>query len=164
MIALSILDIKDTMAQLLLQEEFDNFFLEEVHAVTYASIKINGRRNMDWYDSEQREEGFPRLLFWREIKPSVFQLIKGKKPPSFFSVMLKLCPDGAERYLEDSGVLQMVKTHQIDLFLHFRFEKGKLSLVTGISQKEFIIDKMAEHTWDLAVKQLLKRLKISYEE
>lgn len=164
MIALNILDIKNTMAHLLLQNSFDNFYMEEVSVTTFASMKIQGRRNKEWYDSSESEETFSRLLFWKEAKPFVFQYIKGKKTPTSFFISLKLRKEDAKNIIEDKKLLQLINENKIEVFIQFRFERGKLSVVTGSSQKEFIIDRMPEITWDIAVKNYIKQLKISYEE
>lgn len=163
MIALNILDIKNTMAELLIQSSFDRFYLEEVQVTTFASLKINGKRNPEWYDSEEQEKELSRLLRWEEVKSYVFQYIKGKKTPTSFSISLKLCKEDADRLIDDSKVLQMVRDEKIDFLIHFRFEREKLSVVTGSSQKEFIIDKMPDYTWDMSVRRLMKMLNITYE-
>lgn len=163
MIALNILDIKDTMAHLLLQDSFDNYYLEEVQVTTFATMKIQGRRNQEWYDSKESEEAASRLVLWQEVKPFVFQYIKGKKTPTSFLISLKLRKEDAHNIIDDMGVLQLINENKIDFLLHFRFDRGKLSVVTGSSQNEFIIDRMPEITWDTAVKKYIRQLKISYE-
>ncbi|MDD7402506.1 MAG: DUF5721 family protein [bacterium] len=164
MIALNILDIKNMMAQLLLRETFDNFYLEEASVTTFANLKINGRRNQEWYDTEERDGEKSYLVFWKEVRNILFQYIKGKKTPAFFSISLKLCNEEAGKYIQDEKVLHLLNEGKIEFLLHFRFEKEKLFVVTGSSQKEFIIDKMPENSWDMSVKNYMKQLNISYEE
>ena len=54
MLSLKINDIKITMAHLLLRETFDEFLLEESKVVTFAMFEINGKRNLNWYDDDEK--------------------------------------------------------------------------------------------------------------
>ena len=58
MLSLKINDIKITMAHLLLRETFDEFLLEESKVVTFAMFEINGKRNLNWYDDDEKENHF----------------------------------------------------------------------------------------------------------
>lgn len=157
MILLKIFDIKDTMAGLLLHEDYDSFYLEDVKVTTFAKMQLSGFRNRNWYDGEEAEE-LPGHVFWKEVRPFVFFYIKGKKTPSSFQISLR-APDWqvSEVLGGTSGKIP------VDLFLHFRFEEGELSVVTGCYYHEFTMDKEAEFAWDQAVKQLFRQKKISYE-
>ena len=76
MILLNILDIKDTMSHLLIKDSFDNFFIEEAYVLTYAGLTINGRRNKEWYDSDEKE--LPSLLRWNEVKKFISLVTQGR--------------------------------------------------------------------------------------
>ena len=47
--------------------------------------------------------------------------------------------------------------------MQIRYEKESLKMVTGISFKEFIMDKTIENAWDEAVKKWIKSLGITCE-
>lgn len=162
MILLKIFDIKDTMAHLLLKESFDGCFLEEAQVTTVAKMNLSGRRNPKWYDEDS--EKYPDLLYWREARPFVFDYIKGKRTPSFFVISLKIPYEEAEKIIDDRALLEDVKSQKTELLLHFRYEKDSLSVVTGTSQKEFTMDKHADIAWDVAVPELFKRMRITYEK
>lgn len=55
MISLHILDIKNFMAQLLLRESFDRFYLAEATINTFASFYMDGHLQKDYYTSEELE-------------------------------------------------------------------------------------------------------------
>ena len=56
MIVIKIIDIKNFMAHLLLQETFDHFLLFEARAVTSSEMVLKGKRRADWYDSEMWQQ------------------------------------------------------------------------------------------------------------
>lgn len=163
MILLRILDIKSTMAQLLIRESFDCFFLENVEVLTFANLSVRGRRNQDWYDEDEKEDHQAEWIHWKEIKPLIFEYIKGQKTPSVLKVSLKADRYLAEQMLKNSGVWDRYLAEQPDLMLQIRYEKGVLSAVTGISYREFTMDKQVEFAWDKAVQQFFRELKISVE-
>ncbi len=160
MISLNIFDVKDMMTHLLLAESFDEYFLEEAVVTTFAKMEIMGRRNKEWYDLE---ENLPEHLYWKEVKPVIYAYIKGKKTPHSFSISLKAADETACRLLGGSQADRMLVGQGMKFLLHFRFERGKLSLVTGTFYENFTMDKRGEFAWDNGVKKLLGQLKISYE-
>lgn len=163
MILLQILDIKSTMAHLLIRESFDRFFLENAEVVTFASLNVRGRRNEGWYDEEEKEEKQTEWIYWKEIKPLIFEYIKGQKTPSVLKVSLKADRHMAEQMLKNSGVWERYLADQPDLMLQLRYEKGMLSAVTGISYREFTMDKQIEFAWDKAVQQFFRTLGVGME-
>ncbi len=160
MILLKIFDIKETMAWLLMRDGFDRMYLEEAQVTTFARLSFQGHRNMGWYDREEREQypDMPEYIYWKEAKPFLFSYIKGKRTPSHFQISLRLSREEAERRLGEQMAGQ-----EVDFLLHFRFEKGKLSAVTGCSYRSFTMDKQAEFAWDGAVQEMLRELQIGFE-
>lgn len=164
MIVLKIFDVKDMMSYLLLEESFDGYFLEEVSVTTYAKLKLQGKRNRAWYDTEKGEKGPPKLLYWKEAKPLIYSYIKGKKTPHSFMISLKLTEEEISRLLGNQLFALFVEEQGMECLLHFRFEKGNLFVVTGTSYQNFTMDKRGEFAWDNSVKGLLRQMKISFEE
>lgn len=160
MILIRIFDIKETMAWLLMKDGFDRWLLEEAQVTTFAKLSMGGQRNMGWYDGEERERypGMPEHIYWKEAKPTLFSYIKGKRTPSRFQISLRLSEEEAERRLGEQ-----VAGQDVDFLLHFRFEKGKLSAVTGCSYHAFTMDKQAEFAWDGAAQEMLRELQIGFE-
>ena len=161
MLSIKINDIKITMAHLLLKDTFDEFLLEEAHALTFAMFQINGKRNLNWYDNDEKENQLPNLLYWREARGFLFDFIKGKKTPEYMKISLKASDKLARSILSESGVLSRYLKEQPDLYLQIKFEKDTLTIVTGISYKEFTMDKSLDRGWDDAVKEWIRTLKIS---
>lgn len=161
MILLNILDVKDTMSHLLLKDSFDEFYLEDAYILTYAGLSVSGKRNRNWYDSD--EEKMTELIRWCEIKKVVFEYIKGKKTPAVMKISLKADENIINNFLADTGCYEKVKEYRPDLYMQIRYEKESLKMVTGISFKEFIMDKTIENAWDEAVKKWIKSLGITCE-
>ena len=149
MLSLKINDIKITMAHLLLRETFDEFLLEESKVVTFAMFEINGKRNLNWYDDDEKENQLSELLYWGEARDFLFDYIKGKKTPEYI--------------LAESGVFSRYLSEQPDLYLQIRYEKGELTMVTGITHREFTMDKTLDRGWDDAIREWIRTLKISVE-
>lgn len=161
MIRFEIFDVKDTMAHLLLRESFDNYLLEEAKVTTIGTMQLFGRRNREWFEET---EDMPYHLYWKEMKSHFLSYIKGKRTPSSFTITLKISKKEARELFGSEKLLQEMEANDVDLLLHFRYERGKLSLVTGVSYYEFSFDKQVEFTWDAITEKLLKSLKISYEQ
>ncbi len=131
MIVLKVENIKDFMAQLVTGEMFDKFHVAECEVTTFVTIRIDGRRNDGWFDTDEKPVDTGRQVLWKQLRPVIFELIRGKKTPEVFKV--DFC-----HYLGngDAGSLRM------------QYEKGELFLYTGYMQKEFSMDKAGQQTWD----------------
>ena len=163
MLSLKINDIKITMAHLLLRETFDEFLLEESKVVTFAMFEINGKRNLNCYDDDEKENQLSELLYWGEARDFLFDYIKGKKTPEYMKFSLKASHKAAEKILAESGVFSRYLSEQPDLYLQIRYEKGELTMVTGITHREFTMDKTLDRGWDDAIREWIRTLKISVE-
>ena len=153
MLSLKINDIKITMAHLLLRETFDEFLLEESKVVTFAMFD----------DDDEKENQLSELLYWGEARDFLFDYIKGKKTPEYMKFSLKASHKAAEKILAESGVFSRYLSEQPDLYLQIRYEKGELTMVTGITHREFTMDKTLDRGWDDAIREWIRTLKISVE-
>ena len=61
-----------------------------------------------------------------------------------------------ERMLEMAGGEFLSEDVQ-GLYLNIKYEKQRLSVVTGISLKKFSMDKSLEQAWDEEIKTILKK-------
>ena len=164
MLALQKKKKKKFMGKLLAGEVFDNFLLVEIDVANYAAIHLSGRRNHAWYDDDEWAEiKEQEYMTWREVRPLVYQFIKGKRTPLSMKGVLLLSKENTERILEKNH-LPFTLEQVGGLFLNFRFEGGKLLLVTGTAMNGFIPDKSLEHQWDQDVKIFLKHYEIVAEE
>ena len=77
MLAFTVNDTKSFMNLLLKGDTFDAFSFRQGELTTFASFIIEGKRNMDFYTAEEQEAGLSRYVHWEEMRPFVFQAIKG---------------------------------------------------------------------------------------
>lgn len=156
MIALRIEDVKSFTSRLFVKEDFDAFLVREVNIVTYNSFTIDGHVKKGYYTQEEIEENqLEAFSTWKQLRPFCFSLIKGKKLPGSFQIVLQLPARNTERFAAQSGT--GIDGSQIQgLYLNVRYEEGVLSCITGTALKFFTTDRTLEAEWDRAVKEFMR--------
>ncbi|MGI6053401.1 MAG: DUF5721 family protein [Clostridium sp.] len=164
MLALKICDVKQFTRQLFIGETFDSFLVKEASVVTFNTFSMDGRLHRDYYSEEELEELRPdEYSAWRTLRPFCFSLIRGKKLPESFSIVLKLPAAGTEHFLKDRGSSWLPE--QVGgLFLNIRYENQQLTCITGLSMNLFTMDKTLEREWDDAIRVFLKKEGLPFEE
>ena len=137
MVTLPITNNNLFMSCLLKQDLFDFFEVREVTLHTSHKLHLDGRRNLAFYD-EHELEGLSDYLSWSELRPSVFELIKGKKSPTYFKIVLSTCPRST----------QEISTEASTFFLNITYKDQAISCITGTAYSSFSLDKTPEQTWD----------------
>ena len=166
MIAVQIKDVKTFMSKLLSGKAFDSFLLEEAQIYTFNTFTIDGHRNREFYTKEELEdpEIFPyEYSEWQEMKTICFQLIKGKKVPTFMKIILHKKPEEAYTLLEDGdirGLANILKAFVVTI----KYDANGLLLTTGTSFSTFIMDKTPDLVWDNAFRKFLTDAGIEFEE
>lgn len=168
MIALEIKGTKNIMNALLASGQFDSFLVEEAVITTFNTFHIDGHLVKEFYSGEELEaladNGKPAAFScWKDIRPFCFQLIKGKKTPVSFRVVLHAAPPLIEKIAAnpECGIAaNLIRS----LALNIRYENGKVTCVTGSGFTTFIMDKSAEKLWDAYVRRLLTDFGIDFEE
>ena len=94
MTALQIKNTKNFMNMLLVNGEFDDFEVEEAAVATFNTFHIDGRIVREFFSEDEireleEKEELSEFSKWRDIRPVCFQLIKGKKTPVSFHVVLR---------------------------------------------------------------------------
>lgn len=163
MIALKIDDIRQFTSKLFVGEVFDGFLVKEASIVTFNTFTIDGRVRQGYYTEEELEEGkIEELSFWKTVKPFCFSLIKGKKLPGSFRIVLQLDTGAVGRFLQ-AQQLAMTAEQVSGLYINIRYEEGMLHCITGTSVTFFTLDKTLENAWDEKVKGFLKHYQIVFE-
>ncbi len=170
MIAIKITDVKSFMGSLLLKNEFDSFLTERAEVLMSFEVSLSGRRNSAWYDTDDWKERSENnrdeamWMSWGELKPFVYQFIKGKRTPEHMKIAFRLSTNRAVELLEDFGVVKLYREQQPALLFQLRYEHEELLLVTGISYAGFIMDKTIERAWDEAFAGYLKKQGIFFDK
>ena len=166
MIALKLLEIKDFMHKLLCTETFDNFLIREAAICGSCMWELDGTLHTDFYSAEelaaQGLDGVSCLPF-HHVRSQCFDLIKGKRTPSYFKFVFLVSPANLARTLKQTSS-SFTPEDITGMFLNLKFQHGSLLLTTGISYRIFSVDKSLEQEWDALVKRFLKGHEITFEE
>lgn len=162
MISLKILEMNRFMGKLLKGESFDGFLLKEGFLRTGIEYSFKGRLFPEYFDASEQEQHTEEYTYWGEVKPFVFELVKGKHTPLAFSFTLLLSKNSTAELLARKQV--NVGEDSPSLFLQIRFEHGTGRLITGTARNTFTLDKTLEEAWDAEVKQVFKAMELAIEE
>ncbi|MBQ8038572.1 MAG: hypothetical protein IJ274_01625 [Lachnospiraceae bacterium] len=161
MISLKILEMNRFMGKLLKGENFDGFLLKEGFLRTGMEYRFQGRVFPEYFDTEEQEKYKEEYTYWGEVKPFVFELVKGKRTPLAFSFTLLLTKNDTTELLARRQV--NVGEDSPSLFLQIRFEHGMGRIVTGTARNMFTLDKSLDEAWDEEVKQIMKSMEIAVD-
>lgn len=165
MIALQITQIKPFMSKLLSGDVFDNFLLAEATVSTAYTYTIDGHRNKDFYTREEWND--PSLCptpyaSWAEMRPLIFQLIKGNRTPLYFKFVLQLSPANTSKLLIANAC--NVPPEQIKgLLLTIKYDQNGVLITTGTSLHTFMMTKEPDEIWDKALVKFLAGKGISFD-
>ena len=166
MLAVQIKDVKSFMSKLLSGDTFDSFLLEEAQIHTFNTFTIDGHQNREFYTKEELEdpEIFPYMYSeWKNMKAICFQLIKGKKVPTYMKIILQQKPENTYTLLEEGGAAEFSETLKA-FVVTIRFDSNGLMLTTGTSFNTFVMDKTADLLWDQNFRKFLTTREIDFEE
>ena len=164
MIQLLIEDTRKLTEQLFIGEAFDRFLVREAHFVTGITVDLDGTLNTDFYDSDE-VAALPdqTTAAWKSMKALCFQIIKGKKLPKKFQVVLKLSPSDISGWLSKNGLNYTPETVK-GLFFTIRYENQQLSCTSGTALTVFTMDKSLEQAWDRQMMRFFKTIEVAYRE
>ncbi len=143
--------IKEFMSLLFKSTVFDAFELRTADVVTYIAYTIDGKLQKDFFTLDEQEALQRKYCLWSEVKPIVFQFIKGSKLPKSIKIVFSLPEAETAAISENASVL----------FLNLIYENKQLSLVTGSAQKSFSLDKSLDYQWEEYVGSFLKKNNIA---
>ena len=146
------LSAKNCMSHLLLKDTFDNFSFIEGEITTFNKFTISGFLQKDFFD-EKPEETYSR---WNKIRDFCFQIIRGKRTPLGFKIVLALPEDQIPYFLTAHGLTGYRPEEIRGLYLNFHYDGHHLQCITGTSLNTFTMDKSIEREWDQEVKNILK--------
>ena len=164
MIALKAEDVKSFTTKLFVREDFDAFLVKEVNITTYNSFSIDGHVKQGYYTEEEQEENhIEEFSTWKTLRPFCFSLIKGKKLPGSFRIVLQLPKAGNDKFAARAGA-GIDGSQIVGLYLNIRYDDGNMYCITGTSLNFFTMDKTLDLEWDKAVKQFLQSHEIPCTE
>lgn len=168
MLALRFTQTKNFMERLLLSPAFDRFLLSEASITTAATVSIDGHFHPDFYPEADEEENAPvradrGLIYWEQLRPTCFQLIRGKHTPLSFSFIFCLDTSQIQKLLADTS-LSFRPEDVRALFLNIRYDNGTLTCTTATSMNLFTLDRSLEETWEKAVTAFFLRQSLEFDK
>lgn len=164
MIALTLPELKHATGCIFTKETFDYFLVKEITIRTSNTFHVDGKLHPDYYSEEEKELlRDPVYSDWKSLRPFCFQLIRGKKLPQSFALVFQLSSSNIEKFLQQYHLSCQVSDIG-GLYLHFRYENGVLTAVSGTSLNFFSLDKTIDAAWDDMVKRILKLAGILYQD
>ncbi len=165
MIALNLIEVKEAMEKLLLQDTFDTFSFIEGSITTFATFTLDGYLKKDFYTPQEQEAilvAEKTHATWKEIRDYCFHIIKGRNTPLNFKFVLAFSAKNTKTLLDRE--LPDMAFHSVQgLYLNFQYDHGALTCITGTSMKTFTMDKTLDHIWDDTAQKYLKQKEILFE-
>lgn len=164
--AYRIKELKNFMGKLLATEAFDDFLLAEAAVTTYNTFTIDGHIVKDFFSGDAEHEDQPPAYdfsAWQDMRGLIFDLIKGRRTPVQFKLVLHLMPQRIDEILKSGG--SDVLLPDIKAFvLNIRYEGGILTCITATAFHSFLPDKTPDKLWDEYLSHFLDQKGISFEE
>lgn len=165
MLALKITDLKDFTNKLFLGDTFDFFWLNQAEIVTSNIFSIDGRLQTDFFDNDEQDflsTSHRTCSLWKEVKHICHSIIRGKRAPLSFKIVLQFSPNKTAALLQNSPL--SVSAEQVGgLFLNLQYKNKTLLCTTGTSLKTFLPGKELDHLWDQYITDFFNRSEISAE-
>ncbi|MFI3237978.1 MAG: DUF5721 family protein [Lachnospiraceae bacterium] len=161
MLALEITNLKHFMNNLLTKDTFDDFLLREATLLMGISYVIDGTYNSDFFTDEEKEQSACPFDYaaWSIVRPTMFDLIKGKKTPLAFQLTFYLPTNTSEKLLGQPLTACGVKS----LVCNIKYDKNKILITSCINYATFTLDKSLEPLWDSYLLEFLKKSEISFD-
>ncbi len=164
MLAVTTKELKTFMNLLLGGEAFDSFVLCEATVTVGATYTIDGHINKAFYEPEDPHAAEDNLYqYWSDIRPIVFQMIKGTRLPLGIKIVFSFSPEDIDAFVQQNHL--PVSADQISgLYLNIRYEQEQLKITTGTALRQFTMDRTIDLMWDEYVLHFLTGLGIAPEE
>ncbi len=140
----------------------DHYQLIEGSITTFCTFTIDGTWQKDFFDSDA-EDADRAFVPWENCKDYCFSLIKGKRAPLAFKFVFYYPADQVASLLSHYDIT-VPEEESYGLCINLRFDANGLSLTTGVSKKQFSLDRSVDHAWDSYLMSFLKHYQITAEE
>lgn len=159
MVSYEILDIKPFTKALFDGNLFDDFLVTEARIDTYNTFSIDGKTKKGYYTQEEEESlGIGEYSRWEKIRPVFFLLIRGKRLPLSFHIVLKLSPENMRSWFIEK---EIADSNISGLYLNIRYDERRLCCVSACSLSAFSMDHAALKAWDEHIREFLKKNQIA---
>ena len=161
MIALHLLETKDFMNKFLAGDLFKDFLLLESTITNGITYSIDGRLSKD-ASEEQKAQFADGMIAMANIRPMLFQMVKGAHTPSYMKFVLALSCQQVLQLM--NGTKTSISVSDVrNLCINITYQNQQLLCTTGVSYSTFCKDKGLEQEWDRVVSLYLKKHQIFFE-
>ena len=164
--AYQIKDIKNFMGRLLGSDSFDSFLLAEASITTYNTFIIDGHIEKAFFTVDINDDNIlPPYEFseWKNMRSVCFDLIKGKRTPVGFKLVLHLKPELTAQILAQ-GEASVTMADIKSFVLNIKYDGSMLTCITATAFHTFLPDKTPDKLWDGYFTQFLSEKEILFEE
>lgn len=152
MLAFQIDHVKEFMSLLLKSSLFDSFEVRQAFVQTFTSFEIKGILDKEFFTLDEQEQLNRNYCLWSEVRPILFQLIKGNKLPKTIKIIFSASQEKTEKISDQASAL----------FLNIIFDHGQIHCTTGSAQKTFSLDKTIDYQWDESILAFLRSKSIDF--
>ncbi|MBE5925300.1 MAG: hypothetical protein E7271_12735 [Lachnospiraceae bacterium] len=141
-----VLDVKNFMQLLLQSEAFDTYETVEAVIRTDMTYSIDGKLNRDFYSEDELSAMFPEdisFVTWQYAKPKVFDIIKGKRTPSYMKIVFKVNKAALDSVLNADNSSHN-SNNIAGVYFNITFKEQILNVTCSVSYKNFTLDKNLE--------------------
>ena len=143
------------MSHLLSGNTFDHFYFIEASIKMGVSYQIQGRINEGFYDTSVEQTLNRDFCYWKEVRNRIFDIIKGKRLPLSCKIVLGL-PKQSVSYLISHSNSTFREDDIEGIYVNILYDPKTLLITTGISYKNFSLDKSLEYAFDEYLAKFLK--------
>lgn len=159
-------DVKKFMGRLLGTDAFSPFLLAEAAITTYNTFVIDGHVVKEFFTGDINDDGIlPPYEFseWANMRSLCFDLIKGKRTPVNFRLVLHLKPELIEEILK-AGEAQVTLADIRAFVLNIKYDGSVLTCTTATAFYTFLPDKTPDRLWDEYMAHFLAEKEIEFDE
>ena len=139
--------IKSVMNQLLKGSAFDNFLVRGVEISVFTRFEISGILDKNYYPEAERGAINRNYVYWHEVKPFIFSLIKGGRAPGMLKIIFSAADEDVKNLHNNASAM----------FLNFLYEENKLRFTSAVGLQGFTLDKTPDLIWDAYVQSFISK-------
>ncbi len=158
--AFTITDQKVFTRELFTGSLFDSFLLCEADFKTSYSLHIDGRICKEYFDTED-ENPQEEFADWKSLRPIAYQIIRGKRLPVYFKLVLALSSENLSNTLSASKV-SLTEQDVEGMYLNIHYKDGVIFCTSGIGLNIFTMDQTLASYWDSLIARFFDQNKIEY--
>ncbi len=136
-------NIKIFMQKLLQEKAFDELEVRSIYIDKIVKYDIDCSINNSKLEDDDNQGIKNTFVKWSDIKPSILNIIKGTQKPRQLKIVFCLSEEKLASLTNNASAmfLNITYTHDINT-------TTSLTGTTGISQKNFNLDKKEENIWE----------------